>query len=207
MQILTQTKPQVDAELGSAVMTPDLIGGFSIFDGESAFSYDSGPFEIIVGFFPAGAKYVAIRDSSGSPLTQTEIQSIQGFLSPTGTWSSTNDNFTCNEGTPGKLSAMGYYSETKGYFFAYVPGLLVSRSQIDAQMPDGVAHVKPRPNAPGNGNGGQKPQQPTPAKNPSPNVPHPVAANNPTRPSVIQPPPGGLEIPPHIDPPHDGQPV
>lgn len=74
MALLTQSKQQVDQQFGSSTPASNLIGGF--FDGEQAFQYDLGQFQVIVGFYQNIARYACftkatLADQAFTPIDVT----------------------------------------------------------------------------------------------------------------------------------------
>lgn len=136
MRILYQTRDQNAPTLGIPTFAQDIIG--DVFAGESAWEYRLSGYVITVGYYHDVAKYVAFRKQDGAYLQDSDIHSVLGFMGSNSLWKSTGTDYSYSEpsavvGGPA-IEASAWYS-SKGYLFAYVPGLLVDRDAIDKEMP------------------------------------------------------------------------
>ena len=157
MNILTQTKDQIAAQLTGERFAQALIGGFHV---ESAWEYDfGGTLTVRIGYYNGIARYACfIKATLGASLKFAPEEVEACLLSIAATWTTVTAaaepsavptiRYRCTEGA---VTALAWHKDDKPYVFAYVPSLsgqppvIPSQASIDQKFPTVYDNTRPRP--------------------------------------------------------------
>lgn len=147
MNILTQTRGDVAAQLTGERFAQALIGGFRI---ESAWEYDfGGTLTVRVGYYNGIARYACfIKATLGASLKFAAQEVDACLLSVAASWTTVaatgtpppvpTITYRCTEGA---VTALAWHKNDKPYVFAYVPSLsgqppvIPNQASIDQRFP------------------------------------------------------------------------
>lgn len=106
MALLTQAKQDVDAQFGLPVMADNLIDDNN-FQGEEAYEYDVGDFQVIVGFYKNIGRYACFTKQSGAILqfAPEDVEACLMLIAPLDQWNSSTDTAPSGNAPAGNAPA------------------------------------------------------------------------------------------------------
>ncbi len=150
MDILTQSKEELDAQLGTPTFAQALIGGG--LHVESCWEYDfGGTLKLRVGFYNSIARYSCFVKGTLEPSLKFDLAEVAGCLisiAEEELWKPDPmtapvppplpTNYRCKDAD---VTAVAWHRDDKPYLFAYVPRLagqppvIPSQAALDAKFP------------------------------------------------------------------------
>ena len=96
MAILTDTKENLNLELGAPVMAPNLIDGVDAFKGEQAYEYEVGDFRMIAGFYGDTCRYVCFQKAALSEpaFSPEDVTVCLMLIAPMSAWTGGSEEKT-----------------------------------------------------------------------------------------------------------------
>lgn len=129
MKILLQSKAEIEAHFGKpATIAPNLLN--MVGQGEKAYGFLTGTmdagFDVTVGFFADGARYVAFKKRSGRPWDEGDLRATLMQIGPWSNWSKPIGEFfdyVEKNGNEIVAEATGWQTARRRYCLVYIPNV------------------------------------------------------------------------------------